>query len=66
MRRSKQRPTDLTIRNLKPRGARRQVKDADIPGFGILITATGLKTFFYRYELAGGEALKRGATSGGP
>jgi integrase len=55
VRRSKQRLTDLTIRNLKPRGARRQVQDADIPGFGILVTATGLKTFFYRYELAGGE-----------
>lgn len=54
MRRSKQRLTDLTVRNLKPRGARRQVQDADIPGFGVLVTATGLKTFFYRYKLDGG------------
>lgn len=34
MRRSKQRLTDLTVRNLKPRGARRQVQDADILGVG--------------------------------
>jgi hypothetical protein len=40
MRRAKVRLTDLTIRNLKPRGARRQVQDADIPGFGVLVTAT--------------------------
>jgi len=55
MRRSKQRLTDLTVRNLKPRGARRQVQDADIPGFGVLVTATGLKTFFYRYQVGGSE-----------
>jgi integrase len=55
MRRSKQRLTDLTVRSLKPRGARRQVQDADIPGFGVLVTGTGLKTFFYRYQLDGGE-----------
>jgi hypothetical protein len=41
MRRAKVRLTDLTIRHLKPRGARRQVQDADIPGFGVLVTATG-------------------------
>src|SRR5580692_8357992 len=41
MRRAKVRLTDLTIRNLKPRGARRHVQDADIPGFGVLVTATG-------------------------
>ncbi len=55
MRRSKQRLTDLTVRNLKPRGTRRQVQDADIPGFGVLVTATGLKTFFYRYQVDGSE-----------
>jgi hypothetical protein len=37
---AKVRLTDLTIRNLKPRGARRQVQDADILGFRVLVTAT--------------------------
>jgi integrase len=55
VRRSKQRLTDLTVRNLKPHGARRQVQDADIPGFGVLVTATGLKTFFFRYQINGSE-----------
>jgi hypothetical protein len=34
VRRSKQRLTDLTVRNLKPRGARRQVQAADGKGDG--------------------------------
>lgn len=55
MRRAKVRLTDLAVRNLKPRGARRQVQDADIPGFGVLVTDTGLKTFFYRYQFDGSE-----------
>ncbi len=55
MRRAKVRLTDLAVRNLKPRGARRQVQDADIPGFGVLVNATGLKTFFYRYQFDGSE-----------
>ncbi|HXM70828.1 MAG TPA: hypothetical protein VN970_06820 [Thermoanaerobaculia bacterium] len=40
MRRSKQSLTDLTVRNVKPRGAL-HVQDADIPGLGVLVTATG-------------------------
>jgi hypothetical protein len=55
MRRARERLTDLTVRNLKPRGARRQVQDADIPAFGVVVTATGLKLFFYRYHLDGDE-----------
>jgi integrase len=55
MRRAKVRLTDLAVRTLKPRGARRQVQDADIPGFGVLVTDTGLKTFFYRYQFDGSE-----------
>lgn len=46
--------TDIAIRNLRaPENGVAQHPDGKIPGFGVRVTARGLKSFYYRYRLNG-------------
>lgn len=45
--------TDRWISRLGASGKRREIQDSSTPGFGIRISASGEKTWFVRYTLAG-------------
>jgi integrase len=61
---SKQRLTDAIAKRLKPpQTGNRIAYDADLPGFGIRITASGAKSFVLNYRTRGGR--ERRITIGG-
>ena len=41
----RKRLTDRTLKALKPARKRYDVMDTDVPGFGVRVTETGLRTF---------------------
>lgn len=47
--------TDLVIRNITPpaKGPNTDVPDGKLPGFGVRVSKTGRKTFFFAYRFAG-------------
>jgi integrase len=51
--------TAPAIAALKPRATRRDYWDLDTPGFGIRVTATGIKSWFLRYRPNGSRTHRR-------
>jgi Arm DNA-binding domain/Phage integrase family len=53
--------TPTLIKGLRsaPQGARYQVMDAQVPGFGVRVTETGAKTFILRMRFPGGGSASR-------
>lgn len=49
MKRSTVRLTDRLVRSLRPRAAAYAVHDADLPGFGVRVLPSGVRSFFLRY-----------------
>jgi integrase len=60
MLKSKERLTEKLIQSLKATRGRVERRDADVPGFGIRVTADGRKTFFLRYGPKGATRLTLG------
>lgn len=50
--------TRAAIENLKPRGAFAYLWDSTMPGFGVRITATSVKSFVLRYRINGRQRIK--------
>ena len=45
---------DVLVRNLPaPETGQRQYPDGKLPGFGVRVTARGIKTFYLTYRLSG-------------
>jgi Arm DNA-binding domain len=53
--------SDRKIQSLKPaaKGARYQVMDAEVPGFGVRITDAGVRTFIFRTRFPGSKNPNR-------
>lgn len=47
--------TAVTVRNLKPEATKKEVMDADNPGFGVWVYPSGKKAFIYAYRCNGNK-----------